>query len=169
MKHRTEGYTSSGLLPISGINPRVLILGSFPSRMSIINAEYYGNQKNHFWMIMENLLSIDHTLPYTDRVRALTECHISLWDVVSSCCRRGSADTEIRDPVLNDIPAFIDRNPGIHLIALNGSTARRYFNRIGAGESIEVVALPSTSPAHARLTIGDKTDRWRIICRYLGR
>jgi G:T/U-mismatch repair DNA glycosylase len=73
----------------------------------------------------------------------------------------------IQDPILNNIPEFIDRYQGFRLIVLNGIIARRYFDRLLKGSVINVVTLPSTSPAHARLTIGEKTDRWRIICPYL--
>jgi len=116
---------------------------------------------------METLLSVGHTLPYADRIRALEERHIALWDVVRSCSRHGSGDSEIRDPVFNDISGFIHRNPGLLLIALNGSTARRYFGLLGIDERITIVTLPSTSPANARATIEEKTERWRVICRYL--
>jgi TDG/mug DNA glycosylase family protein len=148
-------------------DPHILILGSFPSRMSLECTEYYGNPKNHFWAIMESLFSIDHTLLYEDRISALSDHHIVLWDLVGSCKRTGSMDSAIEDPVFNDIPTFIDQNPGLRLIALNGTTARRYFDRLGIGETIDVVTLPSTSPAHARLTVQEKTDRWSTICRYL--
>ena len=157
----------SGLSPVPGNKPRVLVLGSFPSLKSLEQAQYYGNPKNHFWAIMEDLLSIDRTLPYSGRLLVLEEHHIALWDVVRSCCRHGSGDAKIRGPIFNDIQGFIDRNPGLRLIALNGSTARRYFDRLGVRDRITVVTLPSTSPAHARLTVREKMDRWRIICDYL--
>jgi TDG/mug DNA glycosylase family protein len=157
----------SGFSPTTCGDARILILGSFPSQKSLERTEYYGNPKNHFWSIMETLLSIDHTLPYVDRIRALGEHRIALWDLVGSCHRTGSMDTAIQEPVLNDIPAFIDKNPGLRLIALNGTTARRYFDRLRIRGPADVITLPSTSPAHARLTILEKTDLWHVICQYI--
>jgi double-stranded uracil-DNA glycosylase len=148
-------------------DPRVLILGSFPSRMSLERTEYYGNPKNHFWPIMEDLLSIDRSLPYADRIIQLGEYQIALWDVIRSCKRTGSGDSRIQDPILNDIPAFIARHPGLRLIAFNGAISRKFFDRFRVCCSVDMVTLPSTSPAHARLTIPEKTDRWRTICQYL--
>ncbi len=89
-----------------------------------------------------------------------------LWDLVRSCCREGSGDSRIQKPVLNNIPALIQKNPGLRLVALNGTTARKYFEQIAMSSS-DVVTLPSTSPAHARMTIKEKTDKWRVICSYL--
>jgi double-stranded uracil-DNA glycosylase len=170
MDHYDEtcnNLADSGFSTTPCSDPRVLILGSFPSRKSLERTEYYGNPKNHFWSIMEVLLSIDSTLPYAVRIRALGEHRIALWDLVRSCHRTGSMDSAIREPALNDIPVFIERNPKLRLIALNGTTAKRYFERFRLRDTIDVLTLPSTSPAHARLTIREKTDCWSIICRYI--
>jgi double-stranded uracil-DNA glycosylase len=115
----------SGLLPISGNHIKVLILGSFPGKQSLIKNEYYGNTKNHFWQIIEILFHIDRHLPYRSRTFQLTEYGIALWDVICTCNREGSADNRIRDPVFNDIAGFLESNPSVHLIVLNGSAAGR--------------------------------------------
>jgi hypothetical protein len=76
MDHYDEtcnNLADSGFSTTPCSDPRVLILGSFPSRKSLERTEYYGNPKNHFWSIMEVLLSIDSTLPYAVRIRALGE------------------------------------------------------------------------------------------------
>ena len=158
----------SGLGKTPCKDPRVLILGSFPSRMSLIKAEYYGNPRNQFWTVMENLFSLDRTIPYEERILALGRHHVILWDVIRSCNREGSGDSRIKNAVQNNIPEFIDRNPGLRLVALNGATARNYFERGKNPATINIVTLPSTSPAHARITVGEKTRLWRIICSYAG-
>lgn len=116
---------------------------------------------------MESLFSIERTFAYSDRIRALEEHHVALWDVIGSCSRAGSGDADIRGPVRNDILAFVSRNPGLRLIAFNGNAAGTYFDQTWIRGTLGVVTLPSTSPANARLTVGEKTDRWRVICRYL--
>jgi len=45
-----------GMPPIGSTQSRVLILGSFPSAISLEKGQYYGNGKNHFWDIMGLLL-----------------------------------------------------------------------------------------------------------------
>jgi hypoxanthine-DNA glycosylase len=152
-----------GLLPISGRTASVLILGSFPGRQSLLKQEYYGNEKNRFWQIIEALFQIDRHLPYSTRTVELAGKGVALWDVISGCNRKGSADTRIRDPVFNDIAGFLASNPSLQLIALNGSTAGRYYVRLNIQTSVPFVVLPSTSPANTKFTLYEKMKRWEII------
>ncbi len=157
---------SSGLVPVVGEKPEILILGSFPSQLSLRHTEYYGNNKNHFWKIMDALLGIDPKLPYAKRVGQLRAHHIALWDVVASCSRPGSADARIGAPAFNNISGFAAEHPTLRLIALNGSTAARFYARIAGDIAIPSVVLPSTSPANARLTLSEKIQRWSVIQEY---
>jgi TDG/mug DNA glycosylase family protein len=150
-----------GLAPIAGRDPEVLILGSYPSLQSLLKGEYYGNPRNQFWKIVEVILGIDRTLPYTIRTSLLVEHRIALWDVLASCTRDGSADTAIREPVPNDIRRFLAVHPTIRCIALNGNTAGRYFARMNP--CIPWSILPSTSPAYARMTFDEKARKWACI------
>ena len=152
-----------GLLPVTGPSPRILILGSFPSQLSLRHAEYYGNNKNHFWKIIEALVGINPSLPYATRIGQVTAHHIALWDVVATCSRPGSSDARITMPVFNDIAGFVREHPTIRLVALNGSTAARFYRRIGGDIAVPSVVLPSTSPANARMTLWEKIQRWSVI------
>ena len=152
-----------GLLPISVGPAYVLILGSFPGRQSLLKQEYYGNEKNHFWQIIEALFQIDRHLPYSTRTVELAGKGVALWDVISGCNRKGSADTRIRDPVFNDIAGFLASNPALQLIALNGNTAGRYYVRLNMQTSVPFVVLPSTSPANTKFTLVEKMKRCEII------
>jgi len=64
--------------------PRVLILGSFPSPLSLEAGEYYANPRNQFWNIMEVHLGISKGLPYTEKLAGLKNRNIGLWDVIFS-------------------------------------------------------------------------------------
>lgn len=156
-------YRPQGLSPVLGKSVKVLILGSFPGRQSLIKNEYYGNVQNHFWQIIEILFAIDRHLPYEVRIIDLAERGIALWDVICTCKREGSADTRIRDPVFNDIAGFLESNPSLHLIVLNGSTAGRYFHHLNIQKSVHHLVLPSTSPANTRFTLNEKARAWEII------
>jgi TDG/mug DNA glycosylase family protein len=160
--HKTVD-TSCGLHPVTGPLPRTLILGSFPSQLSLRHTEYYGNSRNHFWKILGTLLGFDADLPYLQRIAILTQHHVALWDVVASCERPGSADARISVPVLNDISGFVAARPTLRLIALNGSTAARFYARIAAGITVPSVVLPWTSPANARVSFDEKVTRWSVI------
>jgi TDG/mug DNA glycosylase family protein len=152
-----------GFLPVHGESVEVLILGSFPGRQSLERKEYYGNPQNHFWYIIEALFNIDRHLPYDVRISRLTEHRIALWDILSGCCRDGSADVQIREPVFNDLNGFLKVHPAIRLVALNGSTAGRYYHQMSISTPVPAVILPSTSPANARVSLPGKVRAWSII------
>jgi hypoxanthine-DNA glycosylase len=84
-----------GLPPVITDGARVLLLGSFPSERSLIAGEYYANRRNQFWPLMAALFDFDAELPYSQRITALTDRGIALWDVVHSCRRAGSMDVKI--------------------------------------------------------------------------
>jgi double-stranded uracil-DNA glycosylase len=153
----------SGLHPVAGRGSRVLILGSFPSAISLAHGEYYGNPRNQFWRIMEEHFAIPAELPYPERIARLGDRRVALWDVIGTCERPGSADSRIRNPVPNDITGFARVHPSIRLIALNGSTAGRFYHRFVEVPGLLAVTLPSTSPAHAALTFAEKVERWAAV------
>ena len=154
----------TGLPPVHGKLPEVVIVGSFPSRQSLLKKEYYGNPRNHFWQILEALFSLDPHLPYRLRTSRLIDHRIALWDVICTCSREGSADARIRNPVFNDIAGFLAAFPSLRLVALNGSLAGRYYHQLNISASVPVVVLPSTSPANTRYSLDEKIRRWEIIC-----
>jgi TDG/mug DNA glycosylase family protein len=154
---------SSGLGPVTGKDPFVLILGSFPSILSLEKQEYYGNPKNRFWAVMEELFSVPAGLPYPDRIALLTGNDVALWDVIRACERAGSADSRIRNPLPNDIGGFARAHPTLRLVALNGGTAWHYYERFNEIPGVPTVVLPSTSPANARLPFAEKVRRWEAI------
>jgi len=156
-----------GLLPVTGPDPRVLILGSYPSVLSLAHREYYGNPKNRFWAVMENILGVPTDLPYAERTLRLTQNNVALWDVVRTCERPGSADSRIKDPVANDIAGFFREHPTLRLVALNGGTAGRLYHKLAEVPGLSAVTLPSTSPAFAAMPFEEKVRAWRIIAGHL--
>jgi TDG/mug DNA glycosylase family protein len=154
---------SCGLRPVTGPSPRVLILGSFPSVLSLERQEYYGNPKNRFWAVMEEIFSVPASLPYPARTALLTGRGVALWDVVRACERPGSADSRIKNPVPNDIAGFFSGHPTLRLVALNGSTAGRLYHRLAEVPGLASVTLPSTSPAYAAMPFEVRVRKWRCI------
>ena len=151
----------SGLIPVSSSAPRALVLGSFPSILSLERQEYYGNPKNRFWAVMERIFYVPSSLPYPERTALLAGCGVALWDVVASCERFGSSDSRIRAPVPNDIAGFVRGHPTVGLIVLNGSTAGRLYHRFAEVPGLPSVTLPSTSPANAAMPFEEKVRRWQ--------
>lgn len=163
VQNNSADCSGKGLLPIHGKKIDVLILGSFPSSQSLLKNQYYGNPRNQFWQIIDCLFQIDHHLPYIERISRLAGHGTALWDVVSACCRKGSADIQIRNPVLNDISGFLCAFPTPRLIVLNGSTAGRYYHQVKVPPPVHAIILPSTSPANTRYTLAEKVKAWEVI------
>jgi len=78
--------------------------------------------------------------------------------------RIASADTTIAREAPNAINALLDTHPGIRAVAFNGSGAQRLYDRHFARRpELRYFALPSTSPAHARLGFPEKFARWVVL------
>lgn len=83
--------------PIVDSNSRILILGSIPGVKSLEKQQYYGHPQNKFWKIIFELLNEDFTGDYGEKIRMLKKHRIALWDVIDSCERKGSLDSEIKN------------------------------------------------------------------------
>lgn len=156
--------------PIAAPHSHTLILGSMPGIMSLQMQQYYAHPRNAFWPIMGELLDFDPLAPYPLRTTALQNARIALWDVLQSCSREGSLDTAIdkNSIVPNDFAQFLAEHRHIERIFFNGATAETIFRRHVLPElenqgDWQLLRLPSTSPAHAALSIPAKTQAWRII------
>lgn len=148
--------------------PRVLILGSMPSRTSLSEQRYYAHPRNSFWWIMGELIGFNSDLDYFAKGEMLINSQISVWDVLVDCERAGSLDSNIvrSSEQVNDFAALFKRYPSIELIAFNGGAAKSIFMRhcgnvlIGM-PNISWLQLPSTSPAYASINRNEKLQLWR--------
>lgn len=158
--------------PVIGSNPRVLILGSMPGIVSLQAVQYYANPRNAFWPVMADLFEIEIDCEYEQRIGQIKKLPIVLWDTIKACHRQGSLDSNIQKHELeaNDIPALMQQYDDIRLVACNGATSEKYFNRLVKKRlpvEIEVLRLPSTSPANAGMTYQQKLCAWRVIKDYI--
>lgn len=151
-----------GLLPLISPASRVLILGSYPSIISLKTGQYYANPRNMFWDIMEEILGVSKNLLYKDRITSLMEKKIGLWDVYATCKRPTSSDAKITEPEPNDIRDMLFSHPQIKIIFLNGREAEKGFLRFFPDIQIPTRYLPSSSPAHA-IPLEEKVIRWMEI------
>lgn len=155
--------------PIENRDARILILGSMPGRASLAAGQYYAHTQNAFWPIVSELLGVEPGASYAARVRALKSARIALWDVLHSCAREGSLDTRIeqRSEIANDFASFFRSHPRIAHIYFNGAKAEACFKRHVLPQfdhpAFGYSRLPSTSPAHASLRLGQKLLAWRAI------
>jgi hypoxanthine-DNA glycosylase len=145
------------------------VLGTLPGEESLRRRQYYAHPRNLFWPIVFALFGETAAAGYAGRLSFVASRGIALWDVCASGERRASADATIRDEVPNAIDELIAAYPLIRTVAFNGSGAQRLYHRhFTRRPDIAYLALPSTSPAHARLGFADKLARWRALGAALG-
>ncbi|OOZ41154.1 DNA-deoxyinosine glycosylase [Solemya elarraichensis gill symbiont] len=154
--------------PLIGDQPKVLILGSMPGIKSLQEQQYYAHPRNAFWHIMGELFGAGFNLPYNQRLEILKQHHIALWDVLGYCEREGSLDSSIESgsEVPNAIPELLQEHHGIRRVLLNGGKAASAFRKhilpsLPATHDYRIVQMPSTSPAHARMSQAEKLAVWR--------
>jgi TDG/mug DNA glycosylase family protein len=157
--------------PVIGHQPRIVILGSMPGVASLEAVQYYAHPRNAFWPIMGELFGIDNKTTYESRISELEKLPLILWDTLQACYRPGSLDSniDIGSAQANDFPALLRQFPKIRAIAFNGATSEKYFRKLvvpvlpGVSD-IELLRMPSTSPANAGMSFAQKLDAW---CRIL--
>jgi TDG/mug DNA glycosylase family protein len=148
---------------------RVLILGSLPSQRSIAADEYYAHPQNVFWRIMSALVAADGS--YSERCAALASHNVALWDVLASSVRPGSLDADIQmsTAAVSDFKQFLAAHTALERICFNGQKAARIFSKRVPEDvvdsRIELITLPSTSPAHAAMHFDEKLKLWRAALK----
>jgi len=150
--------------PIADDRARVLVLGTLPGEESLRRGEYYAHPRNLFWPILFTLFDAIPAAKYDERVTFDTAHRIALRDVGEIGERDASADATIRREQPNAIDRLLDAHPLIRAVAFNGSGARRLYDRHFARRTgLTYLALPSTSPAHARIDFSGKLARWMAV------
>jgi double-stranded uracil-DNA glycosylase len=154
--------------PIARAGARILILGTMPGRVSLRERQYYAHPQNAFWRITGEIFGFDARAAYRTRTAALAASGVALWDVLKSCTRASSLDSDIvsTSVVPNDIAYFLARHPRIRRIFFNGAKAEALYLRnirplLAGHAEIEYLRLPSTSPAHASIPFSKKLRAWR--------
>ena len=162
--------------PIISAHATVLVLGSMPGQRSLAQNQYYAHPQNQFWPLMAALCDVDLHLPYAERIAKLNCAGIALWDVLQHCEREGSLDARIvaATEVPNDFQDVLDQHTRLRALCFNGQKAQKAFMRHvkpllkpATLERLDLLALPSTSPANANLTLSAKLNQWLAILRYL--
>jgi hypoxanthine-DNA glycosylase len=152
-----------GLPPVISRRSRLVVLGSFPGEVSLAAQQYYAHPRNQFWPLLSALWGVDlAALPYAQRLAALRERGLGLWDVYASCRREGSLDSAIAEAELNDLASLRRRAPALQCVAHNGGESARSM-RITGALGLPVIRLPSTSPANASWSFERKLAAWRDV------
>lgn len=143
--------------PILDNNTRVLFLGSFPSIASFEQSFYYAHPRNAFWPIMESIFGVTFESNEAKKVFCL-EKGIGLWDVIGSCERSNSSDTNLKNCIPNDFEKLLADYPNIQVLGFTGKKSFDSFQKYFKDLEVEKVLLPSTSPAHAAMKFEEKKE-----------
>ncbi len=146
--------------PILFNDTKILILGTFPSLDSFKVDFYYGHKRNQFW----KLLSTIYQMPIESRaqkIELVKQNRLGLYDVVRSCKRRNSSDSNLKECELFDFPALLEAYPSIEKLAFTGVKARQLFEQVYADLEVARVTLPSPSPAYASMRFEQKLEIYR--------
>jgi hypoxanthine-DNA glycosylase len=107
------------------------------------------------------------TLNYDARLEALLAARVGLWDSVATATRTGSLDADIRLHAASDLAALAGTLRGLRAVAFNGGTSARIGRpQLASVEGIDLVDLPSSSPAYT-LAFEKKRDAWLRLRSYL--
>ena len=140
---------------------RLLILGSLPGARSLAERQYYAHPTNQFWRLLGEVVERPLAdMAYDDRLIALRDARVGLWDAIRSAERHASSDSLIREVEAHDLAALIADLPDLRMIAFNGGKAAAIGRKqLPPLASLALVDLPSSSAAH---TIGfaAKLEKW---------
>jgi TDG/mug DNA glycosylase family protein len=157
--------------PIADAQATRLVLGSMPGKASLAAGRYYAHPHNRFWPFMEVVLGVPVRLPYEERCAELRRRGVAVWDVLKTCTRTSSLDSDIVEAsiVPNDFAEFLLLHPHIQAIYFNGAKAETVFTRhvlptLGDMQArIPRIRLPSTSPANASIPLQTKLSMWQQL------
>ena len=156
------------LPPVTRPDTRLLVLGSLPGRVSLERQQYYAHPQNQFWRLMSRVIEHDLVpLRYEDRLEALLDARIGLWDTVAAATREGSLDSNIRLHAASELVELVATLPQLRAVAFNGGTSARIGRRqLADVEAMDLVDLPSSSPAYT-LPFERKLEDWLKLRAYL--
>lgn len=115
-------------------------------------------------MIGRDLAALD----YADRLEALQGSGIALWDTVATARRDGSLDAAIRDAEHAPLAELVATLPALRAVAFNGRMASAIGRPQLEGSGLELIDLPSSSPAYAAMPLARKEALWARLADFLG-
>lgn len=154
--------------PVTRPDTRLLLLGSLPGAMSLEAQRYYANPRNQFWRLTGAVIGRDlDALPYEERLEALLDAGVGLWDTVAAATRKGSLDQDIRLHEASDLAGLAATLPDLRALGFNGGKSAASGQRqLGSRADLALVSLPSSSPAFT-LPFEAKLERWLELRQFL--
>lgn len=158
-----------GLDPFIFKDSEILILGSFPSIVSLQTSFYFMNQKNRLWPILESIYkekfsNIESKKSFCKRNK------IAFFDVIKSCTREGSLDSNIEDIVANDLITLLKDYINVRKIITLGTLSKKLFIKYNdltnlKDRDIKIYHLPSTSSLNTRYNLNALIAKFEICLK----
>lgn len=153
-----------GLDPFINDNSEILIIGTFPSGISICSNQYYANTNhNSFWKIIYSIFEKTDYVPnnYIKRIEVLKKHHIALCDIYSHAAREGNADRNIdrKRVKYHNFDELFKKYSKIKRIIFNGKEAQLLFDSLYPNIKINKVRVNSSS-GNNKIRVVEKQDEW---------
>ena len=154
--------------PVVAADTRILVLGSLPGEQSLAAQRYYAHPQNRFWHLIGRVIGRElEPLDYEARLAAILTAKIGLWDTVASARRAGSLDAAIREAEHNPLAELAASLPELRAVGFNGKTSAGIGMPQLAHTALALIPLPSSSPAHAAMPLGEKEKLWAALGDFL--
>jgi hypoxanthine-DNA glycosylase len=146
----------------------ILILGSFPGKDStLIMREddwFYGARRNQFWKILEKLYGIS-LKKRTQKEKLFYSLRIAVTDIIYSCERRNNSNLDINliNKTYNkeSVQKIITEEPVEKILFTGKGVFREFKKNFNIPGNIEMIALPSPSPANRLMSLEEKVQEYR--------
>ena len=92
---------------------------------------------------------------------------IALWDVLSECDIAGASDASIKNAVPNDMSVIFEKAKIKAVFATGSTAAKLYKKHIEPKTGVPAMALPSTSPANAKVSFDELFEEYKVITDYI--
>lgn len=145
-------FEKRGFEPIFDSRSEILILGSFPSKMSFLDGFYYGNPRNRFWQMMQEFFQVELTSIEAKKQFLLAQ-RIALWDIVYLGSNQNSLDKNLLPIEISNLERLFLK-ADFKKILCNGKKAYTLFCKYYPHLKDSAKALPSTSPANFKFNSG---------------
>lgn len=159
--------------PVICSDSKILILGSFPSPDSQTDGFYYGNSRNNFWKLLEELFNTPLKNESKEiKIEFLKSHHIGLYDVAKKAIAPNSSDSDLKVIEPSPIDELV-KNTQIKAIFTNGGKANEEYSKFFLQENsqkyiaLPAINLPSTSPRNTHYTFDRLKEKWNQILEYL--
>jgi hypoxanthine-DNA glycosylase len=148
---------------------RRIIIGSFPGKENTCyptdESWSYGAKRNQFWPIMEAVF--ETKLSTKKGKQDLLASHkIGLADIIQSCERskNSNLDSTLKNKTYNPkLEQIIIDNSIRQLLFTGKGVMKEFIKHFQFPENIELVVLPSPSPAFMRMTFEEKIQVYKKI------